>query len=86
MRRQTSPHEVGSSAFGETEALRASASQSNHSVDGPNSLELATRGLLSADTDVGTLVGSKRKLSYAATPLHSVPNLAPKVSSRPSFE
>jgi len=48
--------------------LRASATQSHHSVDGPNLLEVATRGLPSADTDIGTLRGSKGKLSCAATP------------------
>ena len=48
--------------------MRASATESHHSVDGPNSLEVATRGLLSADTDVGTPGGSKGKLSRAAAP------------------
>ena len=68
VRKQTSPHEVGSSASRETEALRASATQSHHSVDGPNSLEVATRGLRSADADVGTPGGPRGKLSCAAAP------------------
>ena len=66
MRKQTSPHEVGSSASREIEALRASATQSHHSVDGPNTLEVATRGLRSADTDVGTPGGPKGKLFCVA--------------------
>ena len=48
--------------------MRTPATQSHHSVDGPNSLEVATRGLLSADTDVGTPGVSKGKLSYAVAP------------------
>jgi len=68
VRKQTSPHEVGSSASRGTVALRTSATQSHHSVDGPNSLEVATRGIRSADTDVGTSGGPKGKLSCAAAP------------------
>ena len=65
MRRKTFPHKVRSLASRGTEALRASATQSHHSVDGPNSLEVATRGLLFADADVGTSEGLKGRLSCA---------------------
>jgi len=75
VRKQTSPHEVGSLASRETKALHASATQSHHSatqshhsVDGPNSLEVATRGLRSADTKVVTPRALKGKLSCAAAP------------------
>jgi len=68
MRTQTSPHEVRSLASRKTEALRASATQSHHSVDGPNSLEVATRGLLSADTDVGW--GFERETFLCSFSLH----------------
>ena len=43
VRRQISPHKVGSSASRRIEALHASATHSQHSVDGPNSLEVAMR-------------------------------------------
>ena len=68
MREQTSPHEVGSSASRETEALRASATKSHHSIGGPNSLEVAIRGLLSANADIGTPWDSKMRLFCAAIP------------------
>ena len=68
VRRQISPHKAGSSASRGTESLHASATQSHHSVDGPNSLEVATRGLLSADANVSTLGGSKGRLSCATAP------------------
>lgn len=45
MRKHISPHKVGSSASRGTEALHASATESQHSVDGPNPLEVATRAL-----------------------------------------
>jgi len=80
VRKQISPHEVRSSASRETEALRASATRSHHLVDGPNSLEVATTGLWSADADVGTLEGPKGKLSYAAAP--STTSFCP----RPGFQ
>ena len=68
VRRQTSPHRVGSSASRGTEALHASATQSRHLVDGPNSLEAATRGLLSTSANVGTPGGSKGRPSYVVAP------------------
>lgn len=42
VRRQTSSPKVGGSTSKATETLRASTSQSQHSVDGPNSHEVAT--------------------------------------------
>jgi len=65
VRRQISPHKAGSSASRGTESLHASATQSHHSVDGPNSLDIAIRGLVSTGADVGTPGGSKGRLSYA---------------------
>jgi len=79
MRKQTSPHKVGSAASRGTEALPASATQSQHSVNGPNSLEVATRGLLSTAADVGTPGNSKGRPSCVATP--STTSFCPEPSS-----
>jgi len=48
--------------------LHVSATQSQHSVNGPNSVEVATRGLLSVDADVGTPRGLKGRPSCVAAP------------------
>jgi len=83
VRRQTSSHKFGSSASKGTEALRASATQSQHSVDRTNSLEVVTRGLLSAIADVGTSGGSKGRPSCVAAP--STTSFYPRPGSQSIF-
>jgi len=63
--------------------LCASVTQSYHSINGPNSLEVATRGLLSTDADVSTPGGPKGRLSCVATP--STTSFCPEPSSQSIF-
>lgn len=73
----------GSSASRGTEALHVSATRSKHSVDRPNSLEVAARKLPTTAADVSTPGGLKKRLSCVASPF--VTSFYPKPGSQSIF-
>ena len=82
VKRETSPHRVGSSASRRIEALHGSATHTQHLVDGPNSLEVVARGLPTPAANVANLRASKRRphVLLLPPPLLSASNLALKAS------
>ena len=69
MRSLTSPLMVRDSVSRRIEALHVSSTNSQHSVDGLNSLAAATRGLPNVAMDITTPGGSKLRLACVVTPL-----------------
>ena len=88
IRRRMLPHTMGDVASKWIEAWHASRTNSQHAINGPNSVEVAIRWLHTIDTNTAILMVIKARLVCVVAPplILSTHNPMLKVSSYPRYK